>query len=261
MPQDDVSRMSKKQLERAVRAARTELDVLRQNDAPAAIIPSEQDVALLLTTIDIAEARTRANAAYSPALLALQNAAAAVQAGAFCSNGPETRKVLSEANSELLASINRMDDTLREIDRDPYLSVDFPQYQPMLDACRELFSGVKYFLNANTDTDAEQRRLRDFLKMFNPKIIVFEKGIIAKRGTRKGKQAEMLKRIDERIHTLYAPGNGYERVVIAAANDFRHDGDTEAARYIDQRKDKRQFARDAIERQKRRLESELVCVE
>lgn len=261
---DDVSRMSRNRLEHEVRRLRADLRILQvQNteEEQTAIAPydglitREQHEAELKEQKDI-------DAKVNCALNHLNNVWAVIQTLVFLDNGPNLRNVLGNSNTRILSALDHLDNTLQQIDSTPGLRVNFAKFQRTFDGSRELWNAVKVFLAVKDDTDQRYRELQEFVRQFNPRILeVVGDSITINRGKRRqdSEISKLLKRVDSKIYEMYSPGKGYEQIALSAANVFRSKGDKSASDYIDSRKDKRQFARDAIEREEKRRK--LVCVE
>jgi hypothetical protein len=208
-----------------------------------------------------------AQANYQWAVMGVLIAAAGIVTAALSTNGPNTKEVIQRINSDLKTQLYQLRDALREADafQSEYFSFPITDLEPTLPIWRELCQAADSYIDEK-GTEAAHRKLRKVAAGYNRALHPLGTPS-SLRGARNPNSvaSKLLKRIDEKIYDKYKSGAGYEKTALDVANEFRDEKDEEAAAYIDCRKNKQQFARDAIKREKQRRQlgklNKLVCVE
>lgn len=112
------------------------------------------------------------------AMVELGSNLAAVQAAAGCNNGKDTTRMLKNVSSDLLASLDRLDEVLKDLETQPNTEVEWDEFNAIMDGAKTLWQAVKTF----DGTEDGKKQLEAYIAQHNPRIATLIRSTSGRRG-------------------------------------------------------------------------------
>lgn len=206
MTQDDISRKSKKDLERLARQLLAEKEALLAKKTPNRILTQLATVQQTvqqhreITLAETEEQRTIERQAwmqyahatlsdYMEAVLLVYSSADSIKKIAHCANSPDTRQTMKETLNELGSAMTNFRRVLNEVSTRPHVQLDIELINRLLVSIQQLSKLAEAYVQANKhDAYAAQETLKQFAVMISPQLtrLSMQAGVIKKRGRSEG---------------------------------------------------------------------------